>query len=75
MSTEVSGSPLADRLVRRGASAISAAYGPATVRKARLALAAGLRELADNEALIEDYGSDWPEALRSLAVSVEEGER
>lgn len=40
---------LAARLAVKGAQAISTAYGPATLRKARLAIARALRELADDD--------------------------
>ncbi len=48
-----------------------AAYGPATKRKARLATAAVLRELAAESRRVESNAHEW---LEGLATAVEAGE-
>jgi hypothetical protein len=63
---------LADRLAYTGATAIQAAFGPATELKARRAIAAALR------ALDEEYGrridaNEGPIDLTELAGEIERG--
>lgn len=63
---------LADALWRAAATAMyGAAHGPATSRKARLATAAVLRELATESRRAESNAHEW---LSGLATAVTTGE-